>query len=344
VALAAAGDEELAALDDDDEEPTATAPRTAPKAPILLLSDAELSDRYKKDPASVGPISAGGIRSGVLVNGVPMPKSDRVLLLDPGRAYGTQETVDALTLIINRVHERFPDTPPLPIGHISAPRGGHLSPHLSHQSGRDADVGYYYRTPTRAFVTANESNLDMPRTWALVKAAIKETDVDMILMDRSIQKLLYDHAAAAGEDPRFLDEAFQIRGKNARAPIRHIKGHGNHLHFRFHNAVAEELGRRLARHIPTPKPPPVTAARQAEVAGVTFATHKARSGDTLVILAKRYGTTVEDIQRVNGLRGNALRAGTTYRIPTKVAPKPVVPAKPAAAPVKGNAKKPATKA
>lgn len=330
---AAAFDEEHAAIDDDDDDVpasrAASKPRPAPRSPLLGLSEAELVARYKQDPKSVGPISAGPPRAGVLINGAQMPRDDKWILLDPGHAYGTQETVDALVRIITRVNERFPGAPPLPIGHISAQRGGHLSPHLSHQSGRDVDVGYYYRTPMRAFITATAANLDMPRTWTLVKAALEETDVDMIFMDRSIQKILADYAAMNGEDPAFIDEVFQIRGKNARAPIRHIKGHGNHIHFRFHNPVAEEIGRRLARVIRIPKAPPVTAHHHVEVAGhdVTFAQHRARSGDTLVVLAKRYGTTVEDIQRANGLKSIALRAGTVYRIPTKAAPKRAAPSK-----------------
>lgn len=338
--------EEPAAIDDDiDDEPDALAPspgpvslrqRTTPQSPLLSLSDAELADRYKHDPASVGPISAGPARSGVLVNGVQMPKSEKWLLLDPGRAWGTRETVDALSHIITRVHERYPATPQLPIGHISAQRGGHLNPHVSHQSGRDADVGYYYRAPIRAFVSATSDNLDMPRTWALVKSAILETDVEMVLMDSSIQKLLADYAALNGEDPNFIDQAFQIRGKNARAPIRHIKGHKNHLHFRFWSPVAQELGRRLARHIVIPKRH-VAPSHHNEVAGVVLTQHKARSGDTLVVLARRYGTTVEDIQRANGLKSNALRAGTVYKIPHKGSAKaPLAKGGPAkGAPAKG---------
>lgn len=350
LAAAFASDEESSAFDDDpDEEPEgfAASPRKAPQSPLLALSDDELSARYRRDPASVGPISAGPARGGVLVNGVQMPPSDRWILLDPGRAWGTQETVDALVHIIGRVHERYPGSQALPIGHISARTGGHLKPHLSHQSGRDVDVAYYYRTPLRSFVTVTADNLDMPRTWALVKASVKETDVEMVLMDSSVQRLLADYAAQNGEDPAFIDEAFQIRGKNARAPIRHIRGHRNHLHFRFHNPVAEEMGRRLARHLVFPKAPPVTAARHTEVAGVTFANHKARNGDTLMVLAKRYGTTVEDIQRANNLKSNALKAGAVYKIPQKAAPKAApakpAPAKPAASHAPGHKPAPAAK-
>jgi penicillin-insensitive murein endopeptidase len=223
---------------------------------------------------------------------------------------------------IHRVHQRFAGAPPLVIGHLSARNGGRLSPHKSHQSGRDADVGYYYKAGPRSFVHATEDNLDLPRTWALVKAAVTETTVEMILVDRAVQRVLSDYAQRSGEDPAFLDEVFQVRGKNPRAPIRHVHGHDNHIHFRFHNPAAEAMGQRVARFVTIPRAPApaVVAASQAEAAG--YATIRARSGDTLVILARRYGTTVEEIQRANRLPGNAIRAGVVYRIPQKVAPKP----------------------
>jgi hypothetical protein len=100
-----------------------------------------------------------------------------------------------------------------------------------------------------------------------------------------------------------------------------VKGHDNHIHFRFHNPVAEEMGRRVARFVVLPRPHPTApvreAASQAETAG--YVQIRAHSGDTLVILARRYGTTVEEIQRVNQLAGNAIRAGIVYKIPQKVA-------------------------
>jgi LysM repeat protein len=159
-------------------------------------------------------------------------------------------------------------------------------------------------------------------------------------VDSSIQRLLVDYAATNGVDPAYIDEAFQVRGKNAAARVRHIKGHTTHIHFRFHNATAEELGVRLARLLPRPAEPRphaparvagkvVTASTYAEAAG-SFAQIRARNGDTLVTLARRYGTTVEELQRVNGLRSNAIRAGSVYKIPQKAPPKASVAHKPQA--------------
>ena len=102
------------------------------------------------------------------------------------------------------------------------------------------------------------------------------------------------------------------------------------------------MGRRVARFVVVPRAPAPgvrVAASQAETAG--FAQIRARSGDTLVVLARRYGTSVEDIQRANGLAGNAIRAGFVYKIPQKAAPLP--PAKPVKAPAKVAQRKPSMK-
>ncbi|MEO7329856.1 MAG: penicillin-insensitive murein endopeptidase [Minicystis sp.] len=322
------GDDEMALDEDlDDEDDGATL--TPPSAPVITYDEAELRHRFHDDRPSLGSISVGRAHAGLLFNGVQMPHGEHWILLDPSRAYGTKETVDALAHCIERVNEKLPGAPPLPIGHISAQSGGHLNPHLSHQSGRDVDIGYYFKAgAARQFVRAGDTNLDFARTWALVKAALKETPVEMIFMDSSIQRPLAAWAASHGEDPDYVDQVFQSRGKNGAAPIRHVKGHVNHIHFRFHNPRAEEMGRRVASYVVIPKPVAVAnrGKGSTDTGAGNYAMHKARSGDTLVNLARHYGTTVEEIQRANSLKGIALKIGVTYRIPSKLAPRPAAPA------------------
>jgi membrane-bound lytic murein transglycosylase D len=43
--------------------------------------------------------------------------------------------------------------------------------------------------------------------------------------------------------------------------------------------------------------------------------HRVGTGDTLIAIARRYGTTVEIIRSVNDLRGNAIRAGEYLMVP-----------------------------
>ena len=46
--------------------------------------------------------------------------------------------------------------------------------------------------------------------------------------------------------------------------------------------------------------------------GATY--HKIRTGDTLGGIAKKYGVTVSQLRRLNGLKGNNIRAGKTLRV------------------------------
>jgi murein endopeptidase len=275
---------------------------------MLALTPAELETRYKKDPASVGPLSLGAPNAGALVNGVQMPKSDKWIVQDPSCAWGTQETVDGIARSIEKVAQEHPGAPALAIGHISSRKGGHLSPHKSHQSGRDVDLGYYHAPPKTSFVRATGQNLDLARTFALVKAIVTETDVDLVLIDTAVQRLLVQHGLRSGEDEAWLDQIFQVRGKHPRPIVRHARGHGNHLHVRFVSPVAQTLGHRAEAFLKRDKVAPPHISESVVM-------HKARSGDTIAILAKRYGTTVEAIQSANGLKTIDIKMGRTYRIP-----------------------------
>jgi penicillin-insensitive murein endopeptidase len=305
---------------DGSTTPQATAPAKVSN-PLLALSEAEIQARFRKDPASLGPMSVGKPNAGALVNGVAMPTSTKWNVLEPGLAWGTQETVDGISKAIERVHTNFAGTQSIPIGHISSKHGGYLPVHKSHQAGRDVDLGYYFTTPQQYFVNGTKANLDLPRTLDLLKGFFASSDIEMIFIDTSIQKLLVDYAVAHGEDAGWLDRTFAIRQKQGVfAPIRHVRGHKNHIHVRFASPGAVALGRRVAGLVAIhPAPPPGTkGAPPAAAPNEKLVAHRARSGDTLVILAKRYGCTVEAIVRANGIKGTALKAGHVYQIPVPV--------------------------
>jgi murein endopeptidase len=307
------GDEEPS--DDDSEgpvddafdlEPSPDATITLPH-PLAGVSDADIEQKLVTKPASLGSMSIGKPSAGLLFNAAPMPPGDGWTVVAPGQSFGTEETINYLETAIRAVHAQFPDSQKLSIGDISARNGGYLSPHLSHQSGRDVDVGYYYLDGGSWYRRATAQNLDTARTWALVRALITHTDVEMLLIDHSIQPLLRAEAERVGEDAEWLDGVF--KGKGTLPPIvRHAPGHATHLHVRFFSPIAQETGRRaysaLLRH-------------QMIRVGPAFAIHKAKKGDTLASLAKRYGTTVRAIRQANGLKSNVIQAKKSYRIPEK---------------------------
>jgi murein endopeptidase len=306
--------------DDDTADASAPAPSSAAAlSPLLQLTDAEITARFKKDPVSFGPLSVGRPNAGALVNGVKMPADPaKWIVLEPGLAWGTQETIDGISKAIERVHADFGTSQPIPIGHISSKAGGYLPVHKSHQAGRDVDIGYYFTTPKSHFFTGTKANLDLARSLALVKAFFAVSDVEMILIDTSIQKLLVEYALSHGEDVAWLDKTFQSRQKPGYAPVRHVRGHKNHIHVRFASPQAVALGRRVSSLVAIhAAPPPGSKAAKAVAAAAVTAPQ-----DKLVAhLAKRYGCTMEAIQRVNGLKGVALKAGHVYQIPVPPAPK-----------------------
>ena len=69
-----------------------------------------------------------------------MPADEAWTLVNADHAWGTKETVDFLSRCLRRVSTELPGAAKIYIGHISGKRGGHLSPHKSHQAGRDVDL------------------------------------------------------------------------------------------------------------------------------------------------------------------------------------------------------------
>lgn len=293
-------------LDDGFEAPSNAQASTAP-LPFADLDDATLSSKIAKDIGALGPMSIGHAHGGVLVAGVQMPQGANWELVSPSLSWGTQETVDALARAIDAVAARFPNTPKAFIGNLSAKYGGHLPPHVSHQSGRDVDLGYYHVEGShRWYATATAANLDKPRTWHLVRTLLAESDIDLILMDLNVQRLMKAYARDVGEDPTWLDQVFQVGGKSSRPVIFHAKGHATHLHVRFYSPAAQELGRRayrtlLSRHIISPP--------------TLFITHTTKQGETLSHLAHRYKVTTDAIKKANAMHNDVLRVNRPIKIP-----------------------------
>ena len=290
--------------------------------PPLSLSDNELAERIATDPHSLGSLSIGAPGSGLQLGSIPLPPAPEWEIIHPGESYGTRETIAFIQTAVQTVARIFPGTQPLALGDISHPGGRQLRRHATHQAGRDVDFGFYYKDgKVRWRVPGTAANLDLPRNWALVRALLVFTDVETILLDWRIQKPLYNYALSIGEHKEWLDGIFQFVKGSSGALIRHVAGHRTHYHVRFFNPEAQELGRRAYPHLLNRKiiDPPVFTIP-----------HRVREGETLGHLARRYGTTVRAIQRANGLSGNLIRAGRTYRIPRTGAAAP--PQKPFAVP------------
>ncbi|MET0402632.1 MAG: penicillin-insensitive murein endopeptidase [Cystobacter sp.] len=264
------------------------------------FSDDALTDLWKTQPKSLGSISVGFVHSGRMVNSVQFPAGDSWLVVSPELAWATQETVDYVARAIREVRARYPKAPALRVNQISSKDGGYLRPHKSHQAGRDVDLGFYYPTVDPIRVRERERYIDLELNWALIKALVQHTDVQMILVDKRVQKVLREYALAQGEDSEWVHSLF-----SGPSPlIKHARGHRDHFHVRFFNPRAQELGWRVA---------PLLALQPDQ----NMVMHRVRSGDTLGGIALRYGSGVQAIKKASRLRSILLRIGQVLAVPLR---------------------------
>lgn len=176
--------------------------------------------------------------SGTLSGGIQLPDGRHYKVKWKAAAWGTTKTIRAIQSAVSDYKRRMPGGPKVFVGDISKRAGGKFPPHVSHQHGRDVDVAYVhkgkYRDESR-FRRAIGDALDVPRTWALIKAFVDTNAVTYIFMDYRIQEQLYEYARSKGVSADLLDEIFQYpRGRGrSYGIIRHWRGHDDHFHVRF---------------------------------------------------------------------------------------------------------------
>ena len=298
----------LAALEDPDDSGEIPEDKTETGVDPGLrytaeLSDEELEARWQNDPASLGSISLGFTDEGRLINAQAFPASDGQswTVVFPWGAWATSETIAFVTAAAQHVKSLHPHVPPLRVNGISLQEGGWFRPHRSHQNGRDVDLGFYYSTPEAPRCRACEKLMDVAPNWELVKSLVTLTDVQVILVDRAVQKVLYAHALSIGEEPAWLDSIFKAGEDSI---VKHARRHRDHFHVRFFNPRAQELGRRVA---------PLLAQRPDQ----NLLIYRVRNGDNLGKIALRNKSSISAIQKANRMRGTFLRAGQVLRVPMR---------------------------
>jgi murein endopeptidase len=193
--------------------------------------------------------SIGAPWSGKLERSTKFKAPGRVHVRRPARMYASRTTIDLTRRAIIETLEQFPKVHTLAMGDFSAQSGGRISEHNSHQSGRDVDIGLFYKKRPAgypaAFVEADAETIHSAAMWALISnLASTSTDdggVKMMFLDFDLQGVIYDWALENGVSEKRLNRIFQYpHGRGASAGlVRHEPNHGNHLHVRFQCAAAD---------------------------------------------------------------------------------------------------------
>lgn len=338
-------------IEESIEVPQAIEERLLSSQPV----DPELNDLTGCDLTDKLCISSGSANRGRLINGISFPEMSGVQIrAGKGAIYGTPETIAAIRYAVAQVQKNFPETANLVLGDISRMNGGRFSPHVSHQSGRDVDLGFYHTVPVQEFISANSANLDLARTWTLLEALMEDHKVEYIFVDSYVQSLLYRYVKYELQAPQaYLEQVFSYGGSR-RAIIRHAPGHRNHIHARFWSPIAVAAGMGLdlrpaaaesfdyvaldsfkrGAYIPRDQferadwsHEPVDAEDLGEQEAVattvtwkkTRVTHRVRSGESLSSVAQRYHVDTDDVARLNRISTRSLlRAGQRLVIEQKV--------------------------
>lgn len=200
------------------------------KNPDKLRVGQTLVLRVQRYHAVAGGVSRGLANNGTLSGGIQLKSGVGYNVRNPKRSYGTAQTINLIRETMASYASHYPKGPKFSIGDLSVERGGRLSPHLSHQSGRDVDISY-----VRTEKVSNGTTLDIEKNWYVLEKFLKTRKVQYIFIDYDLQKYFYDYAKKLGYSDKELSSMIQYPNgkKSYRAIIRHSKGHSNHFHVRF---------------------------------------------------------------------------------------------------------------
>ncbi|MDB4998418.1 MAG: hypothetical protein JWM74_5850 [Myxococcaceae bacterium] len=167
----------------------------------------------------------------MLAGAVELPASGPgfKFLRDNDRHYGLPRFAAALARAAASVEAQRPGGV-LVLGDLSKAGGGQLLPHLSHRTGRDADLLLYATTLEGApvespgFVHFGADGLawdetskrflrfDVEREWLLVRALLEDPEarVQWLFSSRVIEAILLDWASARGEPAEIIWRASEV--------------------------------------------------------------------------------------------------------------------------------------
>lgn len=184
-------------------------------------------------------VSKGRASNGRLIRGIQMTEGPGIVIREPEEAFGTRRVIRMLKAAAADLQARWPDAPAIAVGDLSAKGGGPLSPHSSHQSGRDVDLPFFNKEDGEVarYELTTPDNLDAEKTWHFFKTLIDTGQVKYIFVAYPLQRALYEYAKSVGYSEEQLEPIMQYpRSTSERVGIiREVGGgHDDHVHIRFH--------------------------------------------------------------------------------------------------------------
>ncbi len=205
-----------------------------------------LPARFLSQPYSLMSLTVGYPNSGFQLRAKRLRKSSALTIKESSRAraYGHP----ALVLMLQRSAKQLTDAVPgsvMLVGDLSSKDGGKLSGHVSHQSGRDADVGFYLKDGkgrsflAKDFVAFNPDGrakdrsdvyFDDWRNWLLVQAWVKDSRAGLshVFVAAWLKRRLLAYAADKPAFRKYVPQATVLLKQPEDAAA-----HDDHFHVRI---------------------------------------------------------------------------------------------------------------
>ncbi len=196
---------------------------------------------------SPGGKSIGSPTEGHLIGGARLGDAPYIRIVPiyaPGDVrWGVEPLVSAIERAARAVRKQFPDSV-LSVGHLSKPGGGELDRHASHESGRDADIGFFVKNVQGKPVYADHfvpfkgdgtaptwpgAQFDDARNWAFIAAMVGDAHarITHIFVSMPIRQRLLAYAQKIGAPP-----GLRVRASELMAQPRGSLPHDDHFHIR----------------------------------------------------------------------------------------------------------------
>jgi penicillin-insensitive murein DD-endopeptidase len=246
-----------------------------------VVAHAKSSKAGKKGAQSIGPPNSGRL------SGAARLRGSRTLRQREGsHSWGMPQLVHLLQHSATEVSRKHRGSQML-VGDLSGRTGGHLDRHNSHQTGRDADVGFYVMNSkgkpmaVKRFIPFDEAGnardapgvrFDEARNWTMIEAMLKDekATVRYLFIANALRGKLLAHATKKHTPKELYERAASVMMSPRDADL-----HDDHIHVRIacpestrEVCVEEGVGREPApRAAEAEEKPAAEAPRAAESAG-----------------------------------------------------------------------------
>jgi penicillin-insensitive murein endopeptidase len=211
----------------------------------------------KKGPASIGAPNNGHLAGAVRLRG-----NKTLRQREGGHSWGLPQLVHLLSHAATQVARKHHGAQML-VGDLSGRTGGHLDHHNSHQTGRDADVGFFVTNSkgkpmaVKRFIPFDDAGnardvqgvrFDEARNWTMVEAMLKDdkANVRYMFISTALRGKLLAYAAKKHVAKDLIERASAVMMSPNDADL-----HDDHVHVRIacpeamHDVCIEESAARV---------------------------------------------------------------------------------------------------